>query len=142
MLFSTVHEDKQRIKTGRPRKQEFVVERSVQIKYDQFIYLSNHLLEPCSHIANHINDMFIDDNGLWHVMMVCCLRADRLMFVMSKRKDFAYYVSFIENKGEKVELRGKRKCRKFCVKNDILLVGFDTKKSSYFKKGRKKSTTN
>ena len=60
-------------------------------------------LKTC--IIKYKNEMFIDNKGIWHVLMFCCMRSDIMLFVYSKGCDYAKYVSIITNGGEKVEPR-------------------------------------
>jgi len=59
--------------------------------------------------------MFVDKNGIWHVMMICCLSADRILLLMQERNSNLSYVGFIINKREKVEFHSKHNCRKKVV---------------------------
>ena len=90
---------------GKGQEVEYVIERNIYLGKDDFIYFREHLLEPNPNIIKYKNEMFIDNKGIWHVLMFCCMRSDIMLFVYSKGCDYAKYVSTITNGGEKVEPR-------------------------------------
>ena len=101
---------------------EYVVERVIYLQGDYFISFRSRLLEDEPNIASHKNEMFIDEKGVFHVLMFCNMQSDIMLLVYSDSEDYAKYVSIISNGGEKVEPRfttskrytGKRKtkCRR------------------------------
>ena len=104
------------------KNHEYVVERVVYLSLTNFIYFREHLLESDPNIKMYNNDMFTDENNVWHVLMFCCIQSDVLILVYSNGEDCAKYVSIISNGGEKVEprfttgqrytRRPKTKCRR------------------------------
>lgn len=94
---------------------EYIVERVIYLQGDYFISFRSRLLEDEPNIASHKNEMFIDEKGVFHVLMFCCLQSDIMLLVYSDGEDYAKYVSVISNGGEKVEPRfttSKRYTRK------------------------------
>lgn len=47
--------------------------------------------------------MFIDDNGVFHVLMYCCIQCDVMLLVYSDGENYAKYCSIKSNGGEKVD---------------------------------------
>ena len=84
---------------------EYVIERVVYLSKRDFIPFREHLLEETPFVSCHEEDMFIDEQGVWHVLMFCCLQSDIILLVNSNGEDYAKYCSIISNGGEKVELR-------------------------------------
>ena len=94
---------------------EYTVERVIYLSKYFFIPFREHLLESEPNILKHKNEMFIDEKGVFHVLMFCCLQSDIMILVYSDGEDYAKYVSIISNGGEKVEPRftvSKRYTRK------------------------------
>lgn len=94
---------------------KYVVERVIYLAKYPFLHLREYLLEDDPNIVLHKEEMYIDKNKVWHVLMFCCLQSDVMLLVYSDGKDYAKYVSIISNGGEKVEPRfttSKRYIRK------------------------------
>lgn len=90
---------------GQGKLVEYVVERCVYLGKQYFIPFREHLLEDDPNITKYKDDMFIDENGIWHVLMFCCVSSDIMLLVNSKGTNYAKYVAVISNGGEKVEKR-------------------------------------
>lgn len=94
---------------------KFKVERVIYLQGDYFISFRSRLLEDEPNITSHKNEMFIDEKGVFHVLMFCSMQSDIMILVYSDSEDYAKYVSIISNGGEKVEPRfttSKRYTRK------------------------------
>lgn len=94
---------------------EYVVERVIYLQADYFISFRSRLLEDEPNIASHKNEMFIDEKGVFRVLMFCNMQSDIMILVYSDGEDYGKYVSIISNGGEKVEPRfttSKRYTRK------------------------------
>ena len=94
---------------------KYIVERVIYLQADYFISFRSRLLEDEPNIASHKNEMFIDEKGVFHVLMFCNMQSDIMILVYSDGEDYAKYVSIISNGGEKVEPRfttSKRYTRK------------------------------
>ena len=48
-------------------------------------------------------DMFIDENGVFHVLMYCCIQCDVMILVYSDGENYPKYCSIKSNEGVKVE---------------------------------------
>lgn len=94
-----------RIDKHEGQKHEFVIERVVYLSKREFISFREHLLEVTPFVSYHKEDMFIDEQGVWHVLMFCCIQCDVILLVNSDGEDYAKYCSIISNGGEKVEPR-------------------------------------
>lgn len=94
-----------RIDKGEGFEAGYVVERVVYLSKREFIPFRERLLEDEPNIAKYQEDMFIDENGIFHVLMYCCIQCDVMILVYSDGKNYAKYVSIISNGGEKVEPR-------------------------------------
>lgn len=90
---------------GLGEEHEYVVERVVYLSRREFIPFREHLSEATLFVASHKEDMFIDEQGVWHVLMFCCIQCDVILLVNSKGEDYAKWCSIISNGGEKVEPR-------------------------------------
>lgn len=84
---------------------KFKVERVIYLQGDYFISFRSRLLEDEPNITSHKNEMFIDEKGVFHVLMFCSMQSDIMILVYSDGEDYAKYVSVISNGGEKVEPR-------------------------------------
>ena len=94
---------------------EYTVERVIYLQADYFVSFRSRLLEDEPNIASHKNEMFIDEKGVFHVLMFCNMQSDMMLLVYNAGEDYAKYVSIISNGGEKVEPRfttSKRYARK------------------------------
>ena len=94
---------------------EYVVERTICLSKEKFIHFRSYLLDDNDELINYKNEMHIDKNKVWHVLMFCCLQSDIMILVYSDGENYAKYVSIISNGGEKVEPRfttSKRYTRK------------------------------
>ena len=94
---------------------EYIVERTIYLSKEKFIHFRNHLLDDNDELINYRNDMFVDENKVWHVLMFCSMVSDIMILVYIDSEDYAKYVSIISNGGEKVEPRfttSKRYTRK------------------------------
>ena len=97
------------------RMHEYIVERTIYLSKEKFIHFRSHLLDDNDELINYRNDMFVDENKVWHVLMFCSMVADIMLLVYSDGEYHAKYVSIISNGGEKVEPRfttSKRYTRK------------------------------
>lgn len=54
-------------------------------------------------VKMHRDDMFVDDNGVWHVIMVCCVRSDIMILIFNDGTNYPKYLSIKNNGGERVE---------------------------------------
>ena len=61
-----------RIDKGEGFEAEYVVERVVYLSKREFIPFRERLLEDEPNIAKYQEDMFIDENGVFHVLMPAC----------------------------------------------------------------------
>lgn len=84
---------------------EYVVERVVYLSKREFIPFRERLLEDEPNIAKYQEDMFIDENGVFHVLMNCCIQCDVMILVYSEGEKYAKYCSIKSNGGVKVEPR-------------------------------------
>ena len=84
---------------------EYIVERVVYLSKRDFVPFHEHLIEATPFVSCHKEDAFIDGQGVWHVLMFCCLQSDIILLVNSNGEDYAKYCSIISNGGEKVEPR-------------------------------------
>ena len=84
---------------------EYVVERVVYLSRREFIPFRERLLEDEPNIAKYQEDMFIDENGIFHVLMYCCIQCDVMVLVYSDGENYPKYCSIKSNGGVKVEPR-------------------------------------
>ncbi len=84
---------------------EYVVERVVYLSKREFIPFRERLLEDEPNIAKYQNDMFIDENGVFHVLMYCCIQCNVMILVYSDGEKYAKYCSLKCNGGERIEKR-------------------------------------
>lgn len=79
------------------------IERCVLLKHHNFIYFREHLTVESDLIKLHRDDMFIDENCVWHVIMVCSVRSDIMLLIYSDETNYPKYVSIKTNGGEQIE---------------------------------------
>jgi len=92
-----------RLDEGLGVERQYFIERSVVLKHHNFMYFRDHLSGENDIVKMHRKDMFIDDNGAWHVIMVCCVRADIMILIFSDGTNYPKYLSIKNNGGEQVE---------------------------------------
>ena len=84
---------------------EYIVERTIYLPKLEFIHFRSHLLEDNPNIIKYKKDMYVDDNGVWHVLMFCCVISDIMILANSEGFKYARYCAVINNGGEQVEKR-------------------------------------
>ena len=84
---------------------ECIIERVVYLSKREFIPFRENLLTDEPNITLYQDDMFIDENGVFHVLMYCCMQCDIMLLVYSDGENYAKYCSIKSNGGEKVEPR-------------------------------------
>ena len=84
---------------------EHIVERTIYLPKLEFIHFRSHLFEDDPNIIKYKKDMYVDDNGAWHVLMFCCVISDIMILVNSEGFKYARYCAVINNGGEQVEKR-------------------------------------
>lgn len=84
---------------------EYVIERVVYLSKREFIPFRENLLVDEPNIELYQDDMFIDENDIFHVLMYCCMQCDIMLLVYSDGENYAKYCSIKSNGGEKVEPR-------------------------------------
>ena len=97
------------------RVHEYIIERTIYLSKEKFIHFRSYLLDDNDELINYKNEMYIDKNKVWHVLMFCSMIADIMLLVYSDGEEYAKYVSIISNGGEKIEPRfttSKRYTRK------------------------------
>lgn len=97
------------------RLHDYIVERTIYLSKEKFIRFRSHLLDYNDELINYRNEMYVDENNVWHVLMFCSMIADIMLLIYSDGENYAKYVSVISNGGEKVEPRfttSKRYTRK------------------------------
>lgn len=99
-----------RLDEGLGVERQYFIERSVVLKHHNFMYFRDHLSGENDIAKMHRKDMFIDDNGIWHVIMVCCVRSDIMILIFNDETNYPKYLSIKNNGGEQVEKR-------FAIKN-------------------------
>lgn len=85
------------------RLNKYIVERTIYFPKEKFIHFRNHLLDDNDELINYRNEMYVDENNVWHVLMFCSMIADIMILVNSEGFNYARYTSIISNGGEKVE---------------------------------------
>ena len=87
------------------RLHEYIVERTIYLSKEKFIHFRSHLIEDNDDLINYRNEMYVDENNVWHVLMFCSMIADIMILVNSEGFNYARYCSIICNGGEQVEKR-------------------------------------
>ncbi len=70
---------------------EYVVERVVCPSKREFIPFREHLMGNEPNIAKYQDDMFIDEDGVFHVLMYCCIQCDVMLLVYSDGENYPKY---------------------------------------------------
>ena len=89
---------------------KYIVERTIYLSKEKFIHFRSHLLDDNNELINYKNEMYVDKNKVWHMLMFCSMIADIMILVNSEGYDYARYVAIKTNGGEQVEKR-------FAIKN-------------------------
>lgn len=89
---------------------KYFIERAILLRHHHFINFREHLSGENDIVKTHLDDMFIDNNDVWHVIMVCCVRSDIMLLIFNDGRNNARYVAIKTNGGEQVEKR-------FTIKN-------------------------
>ena len=92
-----------RLDEGLGVEKQYFIERSVVLKHHYFMHFRDNLSGENDIVKMHRDDMFVDDNGIWHVIMVCCVRADIMILIFSDGTNYPKYLSIKNNGGEQVE---------------------------------------
>lgn len=92
---------------------EYVIDRVVLLSKREFIPFREHLMENEPNIAKYQEDMFIDEQGVFHVLMFCCIQCNVMILVYSDGEKYAKYCSIKSNRGVKVEPRFTTSQRSF-----------------------------
>jgi len=92
-----------RLDKGLGIEKQYFIERSVVLKHHYFMHFRDNLSGKNDIVKMHRDDMFVDDNGVWHVIMVCCVRADIMILIFSDSTNYPKYLSIKNNGGERVE---------------------------------------
>ena len=72
-----------RIDKGEGFEAEYIVERVVYLSKREFIPFRERLLEDEPNIIKYQEDMFIDEQGVFHILMYCCIQCDVMILVYS-----------------------------------------------------------
>ena len=103
-----------RLDEGLGVERQYFIERSVVLKHHNFMYFRDHLSGENDIVKMHNKDMFVDGNGIWHVIMVCCVRSDIMILIFSDGTNYPKYLSIKNNGGEQVETKFTT-CKRYSV---------------------------
>lgn len=103
--FPNVRLTRNYLEKHKVKEREYIIERSILLGREDFIYLREHLLEDNKNIAQYKSDMYVDENGVWHVIMFCSITCDIMLLVNSRGFNYARYVALMNNGGEQIEKR-------------------------------------
>ena len=92
-----------RLDEGLGVEHEYFIERCVMLKHHYFMHFRDNLSGENDIVKTYSKDMFVDDNGIWHVIMVCCVGADITILIFSDGTNYPKYLSIKNNGGEQVE---------------------------------------
>lgn len=82
---------------------KYFIERAILLKHHHFINFREHLSGENDIVKMYRDDMFIDGNGIWHVIMICCVRSDIMILIFNDETNYPKYLSIKNNGGEQVE---------------------------------------
>ena len=74
---------------------EFKIEKIVELPKKQFDHFLNHLLDDYDFIKENIPLMFVDDNDVWHTILVTTKEIDYGILVESEGYNYARYAAYI-----------------------------------------------
>lgn len=74
---------------------EFVVEGVVTLSEQDFDRFKNNLLDDANFIKENKEMMYVDNEGVWHVIMVTSDYADHAILVNSEGYDYARYSAYV-----------------------------------------------
>lgn len=77
--------------------QDCMIEKIVELSAEDYRAFSQNMLRDHDFIADNIDRMFVDENGIWHGMLVLDGGSDNAILVESEGSKYARYASFLPN---------------------------------------------
>lgn len=77
--------------------QDSVIEKIVTLSAEEYKAFSQNMLRDHDFITNNKDSMFVDENGVWHGMLVLDSGSDNAILVESEGANYARYASFLPN---------------------------------------------
>ena len=71
------------------RLHEYIIERTIYLPKEKFIRFRSHLLDDNDELINYRNEMYVDENNVWHVLMFCSMISDVMILVYIDSEDYA-----------------------------------------------------
>ena len=75
---------------GEGQRVEYVVERTIYLPKEKLIHFRSHLLEDNDAIMAYKNEMYVDENKVWHVLMFYSMIVDITITVNSEEFNYAH----------------------------------------------------
>ena len=75
------------------------IEKVVIIEINEFRKFENRLLDNYDFIAENKELMFIDENDVWHAILITAKEVDYGIVVQSEGYDYARYAAYISKSG-------------------------------------------
>jgi len=83
-------------------KDTVVIERVVTLEISEFRKFEDRLLDNYEFISVNKELMYIDEDGVWHAILVTAKEIDYGIVVQSEGYDYARYATFISKEGLEV----------------------------------------
>ena len=103
------------------KTQPWEIERTVELPPGEFRYLKEHLLRDHPCIAEHANEMHMDEHGVTHGMLVLCEGIDDSILVNSEGMAYARYAAYLPGARTLSLMNRYPTLRDFCVQMDALV---------------------
>lgn len=83
-------------------KDTVVIERVVTLEISEFRKFEDRLLDNYEFISVNKELMYVDEDGVWHAILVTAKEVDYGIVVQSEGYDYARYAAFISKEGLEV----------------------------------------
>lgn len=83
-------------------KDTVVIERVVTLEISEFRKFEDRLLDNYEFISVNKELMYVDEDGVWHAILVTAKEVDYGIVVKSEGYDYARYAAFISKEGLEV----------------------------------------
>ena len=93
--------DELKRRTGLERdKSYFVVETVVELPEEEYIAFSNDLLSDYEFIENHVDKMYVDNNRIWHCILIKGKGSKDGILVEAEGYRYCRYGSYVSDSDE------------------------------------------
>ena len=80
-------------------KDTVVVEKMIVLEINEFRRFENRLLDKYDFISNNKELMYVDEDGVWHAILITSDEVNYGILAQSEGYDYARYAAFISKEG-------------------------------------------